>query len=773
MNTDQDQFTIAMNQGHSAAWDQQWEQASRYYQQALSLAPDNPKALVSLGLALFELKRYNEALSMYQHAARITPSDPVAYEKISQICDALGNSHDAVAAALQAGELYIRLKDVEKALANWTRVTSLSPENLIAHSRLALTYEHLERRAQAVTEYLLMASLFQYGSDSGKAMQAVSHALQIDPQSAEARQAMTLLRTNQRLPRPARPRPVEIEQTSTPQLESPAPQAPAESTSQDPVEAARQSALAELAQMLFDQGEEEKEPALQARRGLGAIQRGAGGLPFEGDNRAKIMLHIGQAIESQTVGRFAQAVEELQHVVELGFTQANVYYALGYACVHSEACDAALIPLQEAVKHPAYILGARLLMGQAMEKMNRIPEAAVEYLTALGIADAAVVPPEQSGEVRQMYEPLLETQRHETDVDRAKKLCSTVAGMLLKPNWRANLVRAREQLPAQPAGSPQLPVAEMLLQTQSGKLIDSLALIRKLAAEGHYRTAMEEAYSALEFAPTYLPVHTQIAEMMVPIGLQDEAIQKFTIIAHMYNLRGESVQSTRMLRRIIHLSPMDLVARTGLIDQLLAQGLVDDAMEEYMELADLYYHRAELDNARKTYTSALRTAQQTKSTRNYPLEILGHMADIDLQRLDWRQAISTVEQMRNLKPADPALRLQLMDLNYRLGQGPAALLEMDNYLSQLDKSKQKDAQVKFLEEVAKTYESSVEVLKRVADHYQRLGMADRAVEELDKLAEMMLSQGNKKAAAAIVQTILTFNPPNASDYRRMLDQLKS
>jgi cytochrome c-type biogenesis protein CcmH/NrfG len=56
MTINQDAFQKAMNLGHSAAWDQMWDQAARYYRQALDLMPDNPKALTSLGLALFEMQ---------------------------------------------------------------------------------------------------------------------------------------------------------------------------------------------------------------------------------------------------------------------------------------------------------------------------------------------------------------------------------------------------------------------------------------------------------------------------------------------------------------------------------------------------------------------------------------------------------------------------------------------------------------------------------------------------------------------------------------------
>ena len=53
-------FQQAMNKGHSAAWDQDWERAADFYRQALEEDPDNPQAFINLGLALFELQEYEE-----------------------------------------------------------------------------------------------------------------------------------------------------------------------------------------------------------------------------------------------------------------------------------------------------------------------------------------------------------------------------------------------------------------------------------------------------------------------------------------------------------------------------------------------------------------------------------------------------------------------------------------------------------------------------------------------------------------------------------------
>jgi tetratricopeptide (TPR) repeat protein len=96
-----------------------------------------------------------------------------------------------------------------------------------------------------------------------------------------------------------------------------------------------------------------------------------------------------------------------------------------------------------------------------------------------------------------------------------------------------------------------------------------------------------------------------------------EAIAKYSVVAQSYSARGEVLQASKLLRRIIQLSPMDLGARNRLIDQLIARGQVDDAIHEYLELAAIHYRLAELDMARKTFTIALRLVQQGNASRDW------------------------------------------------------------------------------------------------------------------------------------------------------------
>lgn len=200
----EDLFQKAMNDGHSAAWDQEWDKAASAYRRALQEFPDQPKALNSLGLALYQLARFDEALRIYHRVVQVSPEDPVPVEKVAQLSERLGDLKTAVQAAMRAAERYLKQHDVDKAIENWMHVTALSPEHAAARSRLALVHEKLGHKQQAVTEYLAIASIFQRAGEAEKAQQLVSKALQLLPASPEARQAQSLLRTGQLLPKPVR-----------------------------------------------------------------------------------------------------------------------------------------------------------------------------------------------------------------------------------------------------------------------------------------------------------------------------------------------------------------------------------------------------------------------------------------------------------------------------------------------------------------------------------------------------------------------------------------
>ena len=284
---------------------------------------------------------------------------------------------------------------------------------------------------------------------------------------------------------------------------------------------------------------------------------------------------------------------------------------------------------------------------------------------------------------------------------------------------------------------------------------------------------MDEAFESLKFAPSYLPLHTLIGDLLIEDNRLQDAITKYNVVAEAYSVRGEASQAISLLRRIVQASPMDLVARTRLIDQLAARGQVDEAIGEYIELADIYYRLAELDQARTTYTTALRLAQQGNANRAWSVKLLKRMADIDMQRLDWRQALRIFEQIRTLEPNDFTVRKNLIDLNIRLNQSPQVTAELDSLIGYLQSTSRRADAIPLLNELVSEYPQQVIVRRYLAEEYHQAGNIPEAVAQLDALAETLLNSGDRPAAIQIIEAIVAMNPPNLGDYKNLLVKIKS
>ncbi len=770
MAGDQSRFQKMMNQGHSAAWDQSWEKAAGFYRLALEEFPDHPMALNSLGLALFEIEEYEEALRLYLLATKVSPKDPIPLEKIARIYERQGKLSNAIANFMQAAEIHLKTRDVEKAIQNWNQVLKLQPENQTAHTKLAMVNERLGRRVEAVQEYMAIASLLQHKGEKEKSLQVIDYALKIMPDSVDAQQSRMLVSTNQELPLPERPQvdtgPLSKEHVlklAMPKVEP--------IKEMDPIEEARQKALEVLAGLLFDQEDGLNLDLNNNRRGLNALARGTSVSPQNSANYSKILLHLGQAIESQTQGQNAQAEEELGRAVEAGLDNPAANFDLGLLKTDLDKNNA-LSYLQKSVKNPEFALASYLLIGQIYEQEQHLGEAASAYLRALSLADAQTVPSHQADSIRQVYEPLIEFQSHQNHGEDLEKICRNVSSQLLRKDWRSYLKVARQQLPQQEENGLPLPLAEMFLETQGGKVVESLAHIRKLTKEHKFRSAMEEAYRTLQEAPTYLPLHVQIGDILFREGHTQAAIDKYILIARLYSLRGEASQAIQLLMNLAKAMPMDVSIRSRLIDLLKDQGRSEEAIEQYIELANIHYHQAELDLARKNYVNALQFAQSTPSQRETIVRILYKIADIDQQQLDWREAIKIYEQICKLVPEDPQTRAQLTSLKIRLGKEKEALQDIDEYISLLiGKSKRRIA-IDFMGELITEYPNIAELRNRLAELYIQDGQILEAVDQLDAIADELLNANNRFGAISVLQKIISLDPPNVASFREALNQLR-
>jgi tetratricopeptide (TPR) repeat protein len=767
-------FDESMRLGHSAAWDLQWDKAIGFYRKALAESPDNPGALTSLGLALFETEQFKDALAVYHKASKVNPDDPIPIEKCAEIFERLGQLDDAVNQRQSVAQIYLQRKDAQKAIENWTHIARLKPDFLPARSRLALTYERTGRTRQAVYEYLTVASILQSSGKADRAAEAIQRALRLSPGDPEATKAMRTLQKGKELPTPAQPRGATAPLRMAKVREYLKPEMDVidrdEGEMADPEVAAQRQALTILAGLLFDEpkeeGKEEKrKPRMAALTGrLGGKQAAVG--------QPQMYRYLGQAIDMQTRGHDEQAVKEYQRAVAAGLDHPAAHYNLGLLLKNVEEHDSARKHLISALGHPELDLGANLALGRLAHTQDDLSEAARYLLQALKLADGLSVDKSQFSQLNQFYDAIQASMAGGDEKELASIVDNTLR-FLSGPDWLQRLREARRELESQRPGPEVVPIVDLIREGEgTDRVLKSMGVIEDLIAKDLYRAAMEETMLALDYAPTYLDLHMRMAEILIKSDQVEAGLGKLLTIAEAHQVRGEVPQAATTFTKILEVAPINIPARNRLIELLAQQERNTEALDQYLELAEIYRQMAEIDTARKALANALLLAQDASIGREYSIKILRQMGDIDLSRLDWRRALRVYEQIRTVNPGDEEARSHVIDLNLRLGQEDPAAQELDSYLAHLVETDRSHEALNLLEELAREHPGKQTLHARLAEAYRAAGRTADAIAQYDALGEIQLDAGETEEAIATIKTIIKLEPPDIEGYRELLQNLE-
>lgn len=768
-------FEESMRLGHSAAWDLQWDRAIEYYRKALSLSADHPGALTSLGLALLESEQYEEALKVYEHAGKLSPEDAIPVEKIAEILEAINDEKGAVRQRKAAVDLHLKRRDVDKAIDNWTHIARLSPADLETRSRLAMTFERLGRQREAVYEYLALASILQRTKKVERAIEAAQRALRIIPGEKEAARTLRMLQQGKELPPPPAPRgataPLRMETVKDlVQSESIDELAAEDSQQADPESVAQTRALTILAGLLFeDEKADDEEDDISAD--MDDLTTGRISKERENIGQPQMLRYLGQAIDLQTRGNKQQAIKEFERAIQAGLDHPAVHYNLGVMHKNMDDNEQAIKHLNASLGHPELDLGANLALGRLARMRNDLPEAARYLLQALRHADSLSVDDSQSGQLNELYDSILASQ-NEGDENTLSQIVENTLNFLSGPEWLQRLIQARKQLEGQTEGASLVPIAELLEVGGTERVLQSLARIDELISKKFYAVALEEAMLAMDHVPDYLALHSRMAEIMFQQGNTAGGMTKLRTVARTHRVRGQIAQASNIYSRIISHSPIDIAARQQLIGLLAQQDRGDEAIAQYIDLAELYRQMAEIETARATLEQAYQLCQRSNVSREIIVRILDRMGDIDLSRLDWREALRIFDQICELDPSNEKARSNLIDLHLRLGEETEAAESLDIHLENLVNAGQASEALALLEDLAREYPGKQVLHARLAEAYRAAGRIADAIAQYDALGEIQLDAGQSQEAVHTIETIINLDPPNIEGYHELLRNLK-
>lgn len=744
MAGNRDAYEEAMRLAFDHSWNRNWKAAIEAYKQALTEFPQDLAATLGLGGVFIELGQPAVAIKVFERAVKLAPEDDKALSSLADAQERLGMLEEAAATHAQIAYTFTQQGKLEEAADTWDRVTRLVPGQVEAHLQLAQILEKLDLQERAATAYATLASITERNGDTDLAIEYCNEALSLDPDNSKAQAVLRSLRSA-RQPETQSTQP-ELNGDDIFSFERLAAEEE-DVGGHSPLAKARQRALQELADMLFEVGSAGgPEPATAAI--------------------------IGQAIDQQTRGLFDDAIRSYRKALDSGLNRTAVFFNLGLLFQEQRLYDDAVEAFRHSMRDKEYTLGSHYALGLTYRAAGNIDRSLEHFIEAVKMIDLQAAPPDQVARLNAIYQRLTDSYIAKIETSKANIFTESLIKFFSERDWERKVQDARRRMNSLSEDGDLMTLAEYLETPEKEVIVNAMTLTAEYIQRNMLMTAAEECLRAIQKAPSYLPLHIRLGDIFLKQEHTTKGITKYLTVAEVYQMRGESQQAISIYQKTLHLEPMDVKVRAKLIDLLITRGETDQALEQYLILADIYYQLAQVDRALEKYKEALRLAPSSTKETAWKVDILHRMGDIYNQRVDWVQATQSYQAIVDISPDDERAQLALVDLYHKQGQKGRALKSLDTLLGHYQHAGKTQKILAVLQEAVQTRPEDIGTRARLAAAYAQQGLTKQAIAEYDALGEMQLEAGLREEAIQTIQIIINLGPDDVDGYRHLLSQIK-
>jgi tetratricopeptide (TPR) repeat protein len=722
-------FQEALRRAHNYAWDRKWPQAIVEYRRAAAEFDTDPLLWISLGVALVEARRPSEAREAYDHASALRPDDITLQQKIAELCEQTGDKENALRMYLNVATAQEKGGTPARAIDAWNAILRLQPLHLESRAHIADLMERLERTTEAAQENVALARLLLERGKSEEATARARRALQLDVHNADARDF--------------------IESFAAPSLPAAtsAPARPGRLVGREsgPAYDALQAAMRQIAETVLEHA---------------GIARGA-----------DLEQHsfLTRAVEHQSRHQVRQAIELYGRALAAGAELPEIHYNLGMLLLESLQLKEAIAEFNQSVQSPQLVVASEFALGCCYATLE-VGQALDHLLAACGYIDTAAAKPEQAERLAQLYHELTERCRTYGSDEAVGQLDSLIE-FLSGATWQAKVAQLRGRLDTVAAGGEVLTIAEVIIARHADEMLDALLTSQSLLKRQLHAAAAEECYRGIALAPTYLPLHAQLAEVYVSQGRVDAAVNKFAAMAGLHRVRGVMQRVSENLQRILAYTPENQAVRAELIEQLMARGDFAAAIDQHFAAAEIYLRESMSDAALNSCQAAMQLIPRGGPDR-WTTACLHLMGEIYMQRTAWKEALQCYQHIRLVEPDDVKACLRLVDIYFKLGRNAETIDELDHLGGLYERTGETEQLVPVVGDMAAMQPQNAALRNYLIDLLVRVGRQPQAIAELDALGEIQLNSGQPRQAIRTVERIITLEPANAEDYRELLAQLQ-
>src|SRR5579883_3367319 len=446
MPGDRHVFSTAMSTADRYRWESQWTQAAQEYRRALAEFPDDATARGGLGFCYMQLNQWKEALEEYEQILKYDSSNVIALSKTAELYVILNRREEAYKAYLHLADLYSQAGQGARAEAAWQKTVQLSPGNPEPHERLAAYYFSKKDIALMIQERLAAAQGYLMRNDSQAARAQCEDVLRFDAANGQAQHLLSQITAQA--------------QRASGSLNREAGRAggtPAASASPVTDTVMLNNSSGGNSSIMGNMGSAGNfgggpGPAMAATSMAG----GMAPAPRKRITASQVTGALKQAQTFQTQGRFNDAIDLCEQILESGFDRPDARYFLGWLYQEQRRWDEAIRQFQALLNDPDYALSCYYALGQCYRARGDLRTATMHFDEAVDRVNLDALTLEESDQLVQLCQEAADAHRQLGEQEQALTVYNALLGFLRSRGWNDKVAQVEFML-KQAQNMPQTP----------------------------------------------------------------------------------------------------------------------------------------------------------------------------------------------------------------------------------------------------------------------------------------------------------------------------
>jgi tetratricopeptide (TPR) repeat protein len=459
-------FSTAMNAADRYRWDSHWAEAAREYQRALAEFPDDAMARSGLGFCYMQTKQWQQALNEYEYTLKRDPSNVIALSKTAELYGILNRRDDAYKAYLHLADLYSQAGQGARAEAAWQKAVQLSPHDPEPHERLAAYYFGKKDISFMIQERLAAAQGYLRRNDLTAARMQCEEVLRIDTTNIQAQQMLSMMKAQGQQPSGPLPPGASTGATFTSVAGTMAgtPSGPLAFTGSPMTERMTSGNISGgntgiMGNMGNFGGAGNPGPSLTT---AGLAGGGADPALHRRVTASQVTGVLRQAQTFQAQGRFNDAIDLCEQILESGFDRPDARYFLGWLYQEQQRWEEAIRQFQMLLNDPDYALSCYYALGQCYRARGDLRTATIHFDEAVDRVNLDALTVEESDQLVQLCQEAAEAHRALGEMEQASTVYNALLGFLRSRGWKDKVAQVEFMLQQmQNAPAPVRPVTPL------------------------------------------------------------------------------------------------------------------------------------------------------------------------------------------------------------------------------------------------------------------------------------------------------------------------